>query len=400
MAEGETETTLGPLTRWLVKVFKADSEDTQRRRSTYASLEGWVSIVVNTVLFVIKLVLGLVSGSIALIADAIHTFSDSLTSVVVIVSARVARRPPDQEHPFGHGRVESIATVTCAALLGVTAFEFIKSSIERILSGAEIHLSWLIIGLVLATVVPKEWLARFARALGRASGNSTLEAEFWHHRSDVLSTFVVIVGMIGGYFGLTWLDGLMGLVVSLLLGKVAYDIARSAIDSLLGKAPSSGEIKSLRRQVLDVDGVRGVHDIVVHRYGETRFISLHVETTSELDATSLHDLAEAVERQVDSGHHGSVCVHVDPINRDHPDYEEIKSLIDQVIADDRCAEGHHDLRLVGSETDYTIVFDVTLLPDCPHDEEETRHRLVDVLRSETRAQDVVVEIEPRYSYHR
>lgn len=388
---------LGPLTRWLVHRTGAASSD--NLRSSFAMLEGWVSIVINTVLFVIKLVLGLVSGSIALIADATHTFADSLTSIVVIVSARIARQPPDEKHPFGHGRVESIATVTCAALLGVTAFEFGQSSIERIIHGGETNVSWYVIALVAATVPIKEWLARFSRALGRATGNKTLEAEFWHHRSDVYATLVVVAGMVGSMYGVSWIDGVMGLIVSLLLVKVAFELARESVDSLLGHAPTKEELLELRGRAMSVDGIRGVHDIVVHHYGERRFVSLHVETANDLNAEELHMLSAQVERVVSPKEHGAVCVHVDPVNREHPEYERIHDIVRETVEADRCAESFHDLRLIGDEEDFTVVFDVNVKSGCCHDDLETAKRLSRSVVDASKASDVVVELDPEYSYN-
>jgi cation diffusion facilitator family transporter len=389
----------GPLTNLLLRLWgpKPDANNTERR-AIYALIEGYVSVVINSVLFVFKLWLGWWSGSIALIADAAHTFADSLTSIIVIVSARVARRPADAEHPFGHGRVEAVATVACAVLLAVAGIEFGKASIERVLHPTPLTASWLVMALVAATMVIKEWLARLARVLGRATNNPTLEAEFWHHRSDVFATALVVVGMVGGRYGWSVLDGIMGGAISVLLLKVAYDIARSAIDSLLGQAPTAEEIESLRQVALSIEGVRGVHDIVVHRYGETRFVSLHVETADHLSAAELHTLAEQVEDRVEEGRHGSVCVHVDPVNANHPAYESVLQAVTTAVGQDPCAASFHDVRVVGGSDSFTVKFDVNLKSDCLQQEAETQERLQQVVLAACRAVQVVVRIEPPYSY--
>jgi len=319
-----------------------------------------------------------------------------LTSIVIIVAARVSCRPADAEHPFGHGRVEGIATITCAVLLGVAAFEFLKSSIERFFHPVSINASLWIIVVVIATIPVKEWLARFARVLGRASGNKALEAEFWHHRSDVLATVVVIVGMVAEHYGYVGVDAVMGVLVSLLLFKVAFDISREAVDTLLGKAPSGEEIQLMRKLALSVEGVHGVHDIVIHHYGDTRFVSLHVETTDKASAMDLHELAELVEHQVDSGRHGSVCVHIDPISRDHPEYEKISALVEAAVESDSAAISFHDLRIIGGESNYLVIFDVNLKTDS--DKDVARKRLCAAIRDGCSARNVIIEVDPEYTY--
>lgn len=399
----ERNAKMGPIGGTLVRLLverHGRSRSAVERRSAYGLLEGYLSVVLNTLLFGLKLVVGLMSGSVALLADAVHTLADSITSVVVIVASYVGRRPPDEKHPYGHGRVEGVATVMVAVLLGVAAVEFGKESVIRILEPAPVDAPWWMVGLVLGTAVIKEWLARFAGALGRLSGNQALVADAWHHRSDVAATVLVAVSMVASRYGLHWLDGWMGVAVSLVLLKVALDIVRSGSDSLLGVAPSREEILELKQAALAVDGVRGVHDIVVHRYGEVRFVSLHIETSHRASPSALHAVAEEVEEAVGGGQHGSVCVHVDPVNAEHPHYEQVRSLIADVVEEDRRLHSFHDLRLLDRGQGYVVVFDLNVSPECSDrdDELSARQHLAAKVRRETDAVEVHIEVEPLYSY--
>lgn len=392
---------MDPLARALVRAFVDRPPDRSEasRRAAYGLLEGYVSVFVNTVLFVVKLLLGLATGSLSLLADAVHTLSDSVTSVVVIVSAYAGRKPADSEHPYGHGRVESIATVTVAVLLGVVAFEFGKASVERILHPQAVAASWVAIGVVAATAAVKEWLSSFALALGRASGNSAVEADAWHHRSDVFATILVVVAMVFGRYGIATVDGWMGLLVAVVIAKVAFDIARGAVDTLIGAAPSPEEVEEIKRAALSVEGVRSVHDIVVHRYGQTRFISLHIETTDKADAPALHAVAELVEDRVGGESHGSVCVHVDPVDADHPAYDRVRALLVAAVEADPTAASFHDLRVVGSESRFDVLFDLNVVAGCSdEDARASRDRLVALVKDEIGAHDVVVAVDPAYSY--
>ena len=390
----------GPLTRCLVRRWGTPPGDGPRPveiRSAYGVLEGWVSVVVNTLLFAIKLVLGLLTGSIALMADAAHTLSDSVTSAIVIVGARMSRRPPDAEHPYGHGRAEAIATLAIAMLLAVAGVEFGKASIERVWSPSPVTAPPWAMATLIVTMVIKEWLSRFALALSRATGNQSLEADAWHHRSDVFATGLVVVGMVAGSYGLTWLDGVMGIGVSVLLVKIGFDVIRGAIDTLLGGRPSPEEVREVHRLAREVDGVRGVHDVVIHRYGDLRFVSLHVETRDDLTALALHDIAERVEARVATDGHGSVSVHVDPINTDHPAYASLEALLRRAVAADPDLAAFHDLRVVGEGERFNVVFDLNVLPGCL-DPERARARLVEAIRREHPGARVVAEIDPPYAY--
>jgi len=356
-----------------------------------------VSIALNVVLFALKLVLGLLTSSVALIADGAHSLSDSLTSVVVIVGARVARRPPDARHPFGHGRAEAIATLAIAVLLAAAGLEFGKASVARILEPEPVQAPAWVMVLVVGTMIVKEWLTRFALSLAKLSGSKAVEADAWHHRSDVLSTALVAVGMLGSAWGLPWLDGVMGLGVSVVLLKVGYDIVGSAVDSLLGEAPSKQEVAAVRRTAAAVAGVQGVHDVVIHRYGERRFVSLHVETSDALSAAETHEIAEQVEYAVAPDGHGSVAVHVDPINKDHPAYARLHQVVAAAVEAEQAAQSFHDLRIVGGPQRFNAVFDV-----CLGSSEQADAGLSERLRAAVRAEfpeaGVVIEIDPPYSY--
>ncbi|MFH2010031.1 MAG: cation diffusion facilitator family transporter [bacterium] len=391
---------LGPVTLRLVRRMAGveDAElDRAGRSVAYALVEGYLSVVINLALFAIKLTLGLLTGSISLIADAVHTASDSLTSVVVVVSAYIARKPPDREHPYGHGRIEYVATVVIAVLLGVAGLEFGKESILRILNPRPISASWIVITVVLATAVVKEWLARYAIKLSQLSGNRSLTADAWHHRSDAIATVLVALGMIATILGWPIFDGIAGVGVSLLLFKVAYEIARDAVDSLLGQAPTPEEIAQVKVRARSVEGVHGVHDVVIHRYGSNVFISLHVETSAEPSAIDLHRIAAEVEERVAAGGHGSVCVHVDPVDRDHPAYDTVCRLVAELVAGDPDLTSFHDLRLVGGAEEFNVVLDLVISPDC-RDFPAIQGRVEQAIRAHYPAAQVVIEVEPTYSY--
>ena len=388
---------MDPLSRALVHRFGPTEGTITERKATYGLLEGWVGLLLNAVLFAVKLALGLLTGSVALVADAFHTLADSITSGVLIGASRMARKPPDREHPFGHGRIESVAAIVIAVLLGVAGIEFLESSIHRVLQPQPLNAGWWVVAVVVVAAGIKEWNSRFALGLAAMSGSTAIAADAWHHRSDVFATLLVAVGIVGSKLGLPILDGVMGLGVSLVILWSAFAIAREAIDPLIGKAPTPEEVREVADIARAVDGVEGVHDIVIHSYGDVRLVSLHVETSDQRGALELHTLAETVQSAV-AGGHGHAVVHVDPINRDHPQYDEIRRVVEEVVGGDDRLESFHDLRIVGEVGYFNVVLDVIRVDTCAACDDELSRETAAAIGERIEAQAVVVSVEPLFAY--
>ena len=288
------------------------AEEVDRRWRT-ASLEGWVSIAVNVLLALVKALAGIVSGSIALIADAIHSLSDVATSAVILFSYRLARRPCDEEHPFGHGRAESTATLVVAVLLAVAGVELAKSAFARLLHPRPVQASAWVLGLVLGTVVVKEALAQFSFRLGRRIDSSALAADGWHHRTDAISSLLVLAAIFLSAHGLPWADGAMGILVGLFILYLGIQIARRAGSELLGEPPDREFVERVKNVALQHPDVLDAHDVIVHTYGPRRIVSLHVGVPETLDLRRAHEIAEEVEAAVTRELLTHTTVHVDPV---------------------------------------------------------------------------------------
>ena len=214
-------------------------------RSQIGKFQGWVSVFINSILFVIKFIIGIIIGSVSVIADAIHTLSDVISSGVVIWGFHEAEKPADSEHPYGHGRVEYIATLIIAILLIVTGIEFIRSSIGRVLNPSPISPAWWMIMIILATVFLKELTARYAEYLSHKISSGTLHADAWHHRADAISSLLVIVAMIAGKYGYHSVDGWAGIGVALFVIWTGFMIAKEAVDDIIGAPPAEDEIDDI-----------------------------------------------------------------------------------------------------------------------------------------------------------
>ncbi len=388
--------------RRLAKIFIKDYQDTANVvvRARYGTLEAWSGILINLLLFAVKLVMGIMVSSVALIADAVHTLSDAGTSIVILVGFRVAKKPGDREHPFGHGQAEHIAGLIVAVTLIVAGIEVLKSSTLRIFDPVvSDQISWIIIAILCVTIAIKEFTARFARDLGRMIDSPTLEADFWHHRSDAISTVLVVAAIIGGRYGMPYLDGVGGVAVAGVIIYSGYRIAQNAIDPLMGQSPSRQLVLEIENIACSVNGVDAVHDVIIHHYGQLKLTSLHIEVKDSMSINVVHDISEKVEELIEQQYPGSAVVHIDPINRDHPRYQEIHNILSEIIADCDSVAGFHDLRLVG-EKKLKAIFDVNIKSDVDDDyipmimyeiRKEMKIKIPDV--------ELVIKAEPQYTYN-
>ncbi len=339
-------------------------------RTRAGLLEGWLSVWVNLLLFIVKLVLGILASSISLIADAIHSATDSISSAIVIVGFRMAAKPPDREHPYGHGRAELIATLIIAVLIIVTGVEFIKSGIERLIHPQSVSGSIWVIAAVVVTVFLKELLGRFSLELGEAIDSDTLKADAWHHRSDALSSVVVIIALWLSPRGFPWADGVGALIVALILIKVGIDLTRNSVDDLLGKAPDRTFLEKVRQLVREIPKVENAHDIVVHQYGQSRHIGLHIEISAAIPPLEAHELVEKVERAIRKELGADATVHYDPIPVDDARISDVRLSIKKLQNEIPELKAVHDLRIVDSHAQTTLLMD--LVTDFPADSDKAR----------------------------
>ena len=360
------------ITAFIVKKFikNSDSVFDPSVRSSYGKLEGWVGIAGNLVLFVIKLYVGIISGSTALLADAVHTLGDSITSAVVIAGFIMAGKPSDKEHPFGHERMESIAALVISNLLFVTGFELIIHSIKKIMHPSINRVDFTIMAIIAATIFAKEIMSRFSYELGDMINSDALRADAMHHRTDVAATAMVLVALIGARFNLLFLDGIMGVVVSLIIFYSAYYIFKNSVDTLLGKAPSEELLEKIREEVLKSPKIIGVHNIIIHQYGSRSVISLHAEIKENMNSEELHGISEDVEHRIIKTIPGAMAtVHMEPLNPFHPDREDVEQLISEICREDIRIQCFQNLRIIGEKDKFfSVVFDLVLLPGVEQNE--------------------------------
>ncbi len=277
-----------------------------------AQKEGWVSIIGNISLFALKMWAGIVTGSIAIIADAWHTLSDSLTSVVVIVGAKVSSKPADNEHPFGHGRAELIAAMIIGVMLSVVAFSFVIEGISSLRERNEVNYGTLAIVATVISIVAKEAMAQYAFFVARKSNSRSVKADAWHHRSDAISSVVILAGiLLGSHWW--WIDGVLGILVAFLIFYAAYDILRDAVHLMMGEVPENELIDYIRttcskESMLDLRP----HHIHVHRYGDHIEMTMHIRLPDDMTLNDAHEIATRVELSLKTEKGIDCTIHMEP----------------------------------------------------------------------------------------
>ena len=283
-----------------------------KQNNRYGYLEGIWSIAGNLVLFGLKYWAGIASGSLALIADAWHTLSDSASSVIVIGSIKLSSRNADERHPFGHGRYQQIASIFIAFLLGIVAYEFLTGSIEKFRAHEAGSFGILAIVVTSLSIVVKEILAQYAYWTYRKTGFETLRADGWHHRSDALSSLVVLIGiLLGNRFW--WIDSVLGFLISLMLFYAVFEIIKNSASNLLGEKPDEnliGDVKKLIDRVSDREICP--HHFHLHTYGDHKELTFHIMLNGSLDISAGHEIATTIENALREEMNIEATIHVQP----------------------------------------------------------------------------------------
>ena len=288
-----------------------DQSNEQRKRLVYQ--QGWISIFVNGLLFASKYWVGVITGSIALMADAWHSLSDSLTSVIVIFGAKISNKPPDKEHPFGHGRAELIASIIIGVILGFVGFEFAKESISKLMNREGVQYGFAALWVIIASILVNELLAQYAFWIGRKTGNPSLKADGWHHRSDALSSVIILVGIFFAKY-YWWIDGVLGFIVSIMLFYAAYEIIKDGTNPLLGETPEEELLDKLKKIANETSGMdTHLHHVHMHRYGEHLELTMHIKLPKETTLKNAHQIADDIEIEIARKLSVEATIHMEPL---------------------------------------------------------------------------------------
>ncbi|MBE0451739.1 MAG: cation transporter [Clostridia bacterium] len=302
--------------RFLIKKFVKDYKNTEEKsvRESYGVLSGVLGIICNLFLFGVKLTIGLIMNSIAITSDAFNNLSDTGSSIITILGAKLSNRVPDEEHPFGHGRFEYISSLIIAFIIILVGFELLKSSFDKILNPEKVEFNWILILILSMSILIKVWMYFYNRYIGNAIGSKVNQAAAYDSLNDVVATSAVILTTIVGKFIAFPIDGIAGLIVSLLIMYTGYGVAKDTVNVLLGMSPSSETVDKIHDQILECDYIEGVHDLKVHDYGPGRTIaSVHVEMSDTISIVKAHTEIDRVEKRILNELGIDIVIHVDPM---------------------------------------------------------------------------------------
>ena len=384
---------------FLIRLFVGKNKDASdtKVRGKYASLAGFTGIVVNILLFIGKLLVGLLAGSVAIIADAFNNISDAGSSVVTLIGFRLASKPVDKEHPLGHGRLEYVTGFIVDVIIILVGFELLKSSFDKILNPYLPTVNSLTLFVLGGAILVKLWLFFFYNKIGRIIRSTALKASSFDSISDCAATSLVLVSAIVARFWGVAIDGYAGILVAAFIMFTGFKAAKETIDLLLGSPPDKEFVESIYQFAKGYTHVVGVHDVMVHDYGPGRqIVSFHAEVPSDCDINIAHEEVDKMERDMHEKFGCIVTVHLDPIVINDPLVNEHREMVKNAVKEVDSCLSIHDFRMTIGEKSVNLIFDLLLPSDCHLSAEEAENLVVDKIHEKKENCFCVIRVEHPY----
>ena len=366
------------MTDWLVQrcIRRPEDGSDPAVRQAYGLLSGGVGIVLNLLLSAGKFVAGVLTGSIAVTADAFNNLSDAGSSVVTLVGFRMAAKRADDDHPFGHGRIEYLSGLAVAVAILVVGLELAKSSLEKVLHPVEVAFSWLSVGILCASILVKLWMFFFNRNLSRRIGSAAMMATATDSLSDAAATSAVLLGTLVGHFADLYIDGWVGVLVAVFILRAGWGAAKDTLDPLLGQSPDPELVRGIQETVLGRPEIVGMHDLVVHDYGPGRCMaSLHAEVPIDADILVIHDVIDNLERELRRKLGVEVVIHMDPIAVGDPRTDALKAQVTELVRRIDPDMTIHDFRMTAGPEHTNLIFDVAVPYHCRLEDEQVQEAI-------------------------
>ncbi len=366
------------MTQFFLRLLAKDSQDVQNPqfRAKVGKFSGIVGIICNLMLAGSKLIVGMIAASVSITADALNNLSDAASSIVTLLGFKMAEKPADNEHPYGHARFEYLSGLAVAVMIILIGFELAKSSVEKILHPAAVEMSF-VTGCVLAfSIIIKLWMWFFNVSMSRAIHSTTLMATAQDSRNDAVTTSVVLAAALIEYFTSWQIDGFMGLAVAVFILYSGIDLAKQTISPLLGEGANSEMREMIVDYIRSCPKVLGYHDLMVHDYGPgQRFASIHVEMDKDEDVLTCHELIDDMERECMESHGIHLVIHYDPIVTDDPELNRMRQVVTSILKarDERISI--HDFRMVMGKGHTNLIFDMSLPEELVGQEKEIKEAL-------------------------
>ena len=391
------------MTDWLVQrcIRRPEDGSDPAVRQAYGLLSGGVGIVLNLLLSAGKFVAGVLTGSIAVTADAFNNLSDAGSSVVTLVGFRMAAKRADDDHPFGHGRIEYLSGLAVAVAILVVGLELAKSSLEKVLHPVEVAFSWLSVGILCASILVKLWMFFFNRNLSRRIGSAAMMATATDSLSDAAATSAVLLGTLVGHFADLYIDGWVGVLVAVFILRAGWGAAKDTLDPLLGQSPDPELVRGIQETVLGRPEIVGMHDLVVHDYGPGRCMaSLHAEVPMDADILVIHDVIDNLERELRRKLGVEVVIHMDPIAVGDPRTDALKAQVTELVRRIDPDMTIHDFRMTAGPEHTNLIFDMAVPYHCRLEDEQVQEAIGAAVKALPGNYYTVVSVDHVYADHK
>lgn len=385
---------------FLIRRFVPDWQQVQRTdvRERYGTLAAAVGILSNIFLCIIKGLIGLFSGSIAVIADAVNNLSDAGSSVITLLAFKIAGKPADEEHPYGHARMEYISGMAVSFIIILLGLELMGSSFEKILHPEEVGVSALTYLVLIVSIAVKLWQGMFNRSLGKRISSEALQATAADSLNDVFSTGAVLLSTLVYQFTAIPIDGWVGMLVAIFITVSGVKLIMETGSPLLGQAPDPQMVRELEEKITAYDGVIGIHDLQVHNYGPGRvFATVHAEVPANRDILVSHDIIDNIEREVGHEMNLNLVIHMDPVVTDDERLNQLHAQVQQIVAGIDSNLSMHDFRAVFGPTHTNLVFDVVVPPGFSLSDSELSRRIEQQVQT-LGSYFCVITVDHNYAY--
>ena len=385
---------------FLIRRFVPDWQQVQRTdvRERYGTLAAAVGILSNIFLCIIKGLIGLFSGSIAVTADAVNNLSDAGSSVITLLAFKIAGKPADEEHPYGHARMEYISGMAVSFIIILLGLELMGSSFEKILHPEEVGVSALTYLVLIVSIAVKLWQGMFNRNLGKRISSEALQATATDSLNDVFSTGAVLLSTLVYQFTAIPIDGWVGMLVAIFITVSGVKLIMETGSPLLGQAPDPQMVRELEEKITAYDGVIGIHDLQVHNYGPGRvFATVHAEVPANRDILVSHDIIDNIEREVGHEMNLNLVIHMDPVVTDDERLNQLHAQVQQIVAGIDSNLSMHDFRAVFGPTHTNLVFDVVVPPGFSLSDSELSRRIEQQVQT-LGSYFCVITVDHNYAY--
>ncbi|MBE7027164.1 MAG: cation transporter [Ruminococcaceae bacterium] len=383
----------------LFKIFIKDHANTTdaKVREKYGTLGGMAGIIINVMLCIIKFFAGIISASVSLLADSFNNLSDALSSIITLVGFKMAGKPADKQHPYGHGRIEYISALLVSIVILFMGYELMRSSFDKIIDAQTIIYSNVSIIILIISILTKLWMFFFNRKIGKTINSQAIIAAAKDSLGDCVATLAVLCGMLIFRFSGYCVDGYIGLIVACFILFTGYQTIRDSLSPLLGQPPETELVGQIEALVLSHEGIIGMHDLIIHNYGPTRFmLSLHAEVRASDNVLELHDTIDLIEKELCTRYGCDAVIHMDPIETDNEIINHARQVVADIIASIDTRLSMHDFRMVTGPTHTNLIFDLVVPFDFDISDAQLLSRIQDKIFDFDKNYFVVISIDKNY----